>query len=224
MKPKAVILLSGGLDSATTLYFAKPKYDCYCLIFDYGQRHKREITSAQKIAKLAKSEYLVLNISLPWSKSVLTKNSLNLPVRGVKEIFNSKTIPATYVPARNTIFLAYAASVAESIGVNRIFIGANAIDYSGYPDCRPGYLTAIERALKLGTTNKKLRIIAPLIKKTKAEIIKLAVKLGVPLKYTWSCYAGGKTPCGVCDSCKLRQKGFAAAGIDDPIMNYKDLC
>lgn len=207
---KAVILFSGGLDSSVTLYYAKSKgYKCYCLIFNYGQRHKKEIKSAVKIAKLLKCEYKVVKIKLPWSKSALTDKKMSVPVNR-KNI--PEDIPTTYVPARNTIFLSFAASYAESIEADAIFIGANVLDYSGYPDCRPDFYKAYKKVMDLGTkcgvTGKKIKLITPLINKTKAEIISLGVKLKVPLDLTWSCYKGGKKPCGVCDSCLLRAKGF----------------
>jgi len=207
---KAVILLSGGLDSTTTLYYAKAKgFKCFCLLFDYGQRHKKELKAAVKLAKMNKCIYIVVKIALPWSKSALTDRKVKVPVEN-KQI--GKDIPVTYVPARNTIFLGFAASYAESIGAKKIFIGANALDYSGYPDCRPNYIKAYEKAVNLGTksgvSGNKLKIETPLINLTKAEIIKLGIKLKVPYELTWSCYNGGKKPCGVCDSCLLREKGF----------------
>ncbi len=204
-KTKAAILLSGGLDSTTTLYYALNKgYKCHALIFDYGQRHKKEMRYAVGTAKRVKVPYQIIKIKLPWRGSVL------LGLKGQVPRFkkNRKKIPSTYVPARNTIFLSFALSYAEAIGAKHIFIGANAIDYSGYPDCRPEFISAFQKIVKLGTRNQKIEIKAPLIKKTKAQIIKLARKLKVPLELTWSCYKGGRKPCGVCDSCKLREKGF----------------
>jgi len=217
---RAVILFSGGLDSSTTLYYAKVKgFKCYCILFDYGQRHKKELKAAIKLAKLTKSEYRIVKIKLPWSKSALTDKSVKVPKNRKTEKM-SKKIPVTYVPARNTIFLSFAASYAESIGASRIFIGANALDYSGYPDCRPNYIKAYEKMINLGTKGgvegRKIKIETPLIRMTKAEIIKLGTKLKVPYGMTWSCYSGGKYPCGMCDSCKLRQMGFKKAGL-----NYK---
>ncbi|MEI6845472.1 MAG: 7-cyano-7-deazaguanine synthase QueC [Candidatus Firestonebacteria bacterium] len=207
---KAIILLSGGLDSATTLYYAKKKgYKCFCLLFDYGQRHKKELKAAFKLAKINKCGYTLIKIALPWSKSALTDRRIKVPVKN-KHI--GSEIPVTYVPARNTIFLSFAVSYAEALGAKRIFIGANALDYSGYPDCRPKYIKAFEKAANLGTksgaSGVKVKIETPLISLTKAEIIKLGRKLKVPYGLTWSCYKGGKTPCGVCDSCLLREKGF----------------
>jgi len=216
-KKKAVVLLSGGLDSTVTLYFARKKgYKCFCLIFDYGQRHKKEIKSALKISKKLKCPYQIIKIKLPWSKSALTDRKILLPIdRNIKEM--KKEIPPTYVPARNTIFLSFAVSYAESINADVIFIGANAIDYSGYPDCRPNFYKAFQKVVKLGTKKgvegKKIKIIAPLIKKSKADIVKLGKKLKVPFNLTWSCYKGGKKPCGKCDSCLLRTKGFLEANI-----------
>ena len=219
---KAVVLLSGGLDSATTLFIAKAKgYRVSCLIFDYGQRHKRELNSAVKIARLARCKYHILKISLPWKGSALLDNKIKLPVhkKGKFSVVKNR-IPSTYVPARNTIFISFAVSFAEATGADSIFIGANIIDFSGYPDCRPRYYKIfnelIKRATKKGAEGERIKIHTPLIKYTKAEIIKKAKKLKVPLKYTWSCYKGGRIPCGVCDSCKLREKGFASLNMEDP--------
>lgn len=202
---KAVILLSGGLDSTTTLYYAKSKgYKCYALIFDYGQRHKRELRSAVAVAKRAKVPYQILKIKLPWKGSALLDKKIKVPVRN-----KIKGIPSTYVPARNTIFLSFAVSYAEAIGAGVIFIGANAIDFSGYPDCRPDFYKAFQKVIQKGTKKKKIKVLTPLIRMTKAQIIKLGMKLKAPLDITWSCYKGGKKPCGICDSCKLREKGFS---------------
>ncbi len=208
---KAVVLLSGGLDSTTTLYYALDKgYKCEALIFDYGQRHKRELKSAVSVAKMARVPYQILKISLPWKGSSLLDSRYSLPVtRSLKAI--GRGIPSTYVPARNTIFLSFALSFAEASGAQAIFIGANSIDFSGYPDCRPAFYRAFERVIEQGTKARKIKIITPLINLTKEQIVKLGRELGAPLEKTWSCYAGGKEPCGVCDSCVLRAKGFAAA-------------
>ena len=201
---KAVVLLSGGLDSTTTLYYAKSMgYACQALIFDYGQRHRRELRSAVAVAKRVKAPFQVIKIKLPWMGSSLLDKRMKVPVGG-----NFKGIPSTYVPARNTIFLSFALSYAEAIGAKAIFIGANAIDFSGYPDCRPQFYRAFQKVIEQGTKAKKIKIITPLINMTKAEIVRLGVKLGAPLELTWSCYAGGLKPCGVCDSCRIRQKGF----------------
>ena len=219
---KAVVLLSGGLDSATTLYIAKAKgYEVSCLIFDYGQRHARELNSAVKIARFARCKYHILKISLPWKGSALLDDKIKIPIhkKGKFSVVTNR-IPPTYVPARNTIFISFAISFAEATGADSIFIGANAVDFSGYPDCRPRYYKIfnklIMRATKKGIEGERIKIHTPLIKYTKAEIIKKAKKLRVPLKHTWSCYKGGKAPCGVCDSCKLREKGFASLNMEDP--------
>jgi len=208
---KAVILLSGGIDSTTTLYYAKSKgYKCHALIFDYGQRHKRELQSAIKVAKQASVTYYILRITLPWKGSSLLDKKMKVPERK-----SLKGIPSTYVPGRNIIFLSFALSYAESIGAKAIFIGANAIDFSGYPDCRPAFYQAFQKVVKTGTKNQKIKVLTPLIDMTKAQIIALGLKLKAPLKSTWSCYKGGKKPCGVCDSCKLRRRGFAQLGLHD---------
>lgn len=200
MSKKAIVLLSGGLDSATTLYYALGKgFDCRALIFDYGQRHKKEIKSAVAVAKRAKVPYQILKIALPWKGSSLLDKKMQVPVRQ-----SFKGIPSTYVPARNTIFLSFALSFAEAAGAEAIFIGANAIDFSGYPDCRPDFYAAFQKVIEKGTKAKKIKVITPLINLTKKEIVKLGRKLGAPLDLTWSCYQGGKEPCGVCDSCRIR--------------------
>jgi 7-cyano-7-deazaguanine synthase len=213
---KAVVLLSGGLDSSTVLYYAKQKgYFCSCLIFDYGQRHKKEIKSAVKIARSAGCPYRILRIKLPWKVgSSLLNKKLAIPLNPKPSTLNS--LPSTYVPGRNTIFISFALSFAEAINAGTLFIGANAVDYSGYPDCRPGYYRAWNKVLtELGTG---VKIETPLIKKTKSEIAKMGMKLGVPLALTWSCYKGGRRPCGVCDSCRFRAKGFFDANLSDPVV------
>lgn len=221
MKRKAVILLSGGLDSAVTLFYALKKgYNCYCLAFDYGQKHKRELLAARRLAKTAGAEFRVVKLDLPWKGSSLVDKKVPLPVnRSIKEI-GRFGIPSTYVPARNTIFLSMAASYAEAIKAYAIFIGAHVEDSSGYPDCREGYLKTFGRVIGLGTKRgleKKLKLFFPLINMNKARIIKLGYSLGVPFQFTWSCYEGGKTPCMKCDSCILRYKGFREAGHTDPL-------
>ncbi|MFH0791244.1 MAG: 7-cyano-7-deazaguanine synthase QueC [Candidatus Omnitrophota bacterium] len=219
MNKTAVILLSGGLDSAVTLYLAKDRgFNCFCLIFDYRQRHKREIESAKKIAKAARCPWQILKINLPWKGSSLLDNKEKLPVtRDPLPV----TIPSTYVPARNIIFLSFALSCAETIAARAIFIGAHTEDYSGYPDCRKefyqAFIKTVEEGTKTGVQGKPVRIITPLLNKNKAEIIKLGKRLKVPFGLTWSCYNGGKLPCGKCDSCYFRAKGFAEAGIKDPL-------
>lgn len=203
---KAIILLSGGLDSTTTLYYALNKgYQCSALIFDYGQRHKREIRSAVAVARCVKVPYKILKISLPWKGGALLDKGVKVPrFQGIQ----AGKIPITYVPARNTIFLSFALSYAEATGAKRIFFGANAIDYSGYPDCRPEFISAFQNVIKKGTKAKNIKIQAPLLNLTKAQIVKLARKLKAPIDLTWSCYQGGKYPCGVCDACRLRELGF----------------
>jgi len=206
---KAVVLLSGGMDSTVTLFYAKKKgYKVYCLTFDYGQRHKKELFFAKKIARLSNSEQLVLNIKLPWKKSALLDKKISVPIN--RDLCSRKeNIPPTYVSARNTIFIAFSLSFAESIGAKTIFIGANARDFSGYPDCRPGYFKKFNELLKKATKVKGIRIETPLLYKRKKEIVDIGRKLGVPFELTWSCYKGGKKPCRVCDACRLREKGFS---------------
>ncbi|MFA5117483.1 MAG: 7-cyano-7-deazaguanine synthase QueC [Candidatus Omnitrophota bacterium] len=214
---RAVVLLSGGLDSATTLYYAKRNgFEPYCLVFDYGQRHKREVAAARQIARALKAPLETVTISLPWKGSSLLDKSKAIPSSAV-----TGTIPDTYVPARNIIFLSFALSYAEVIRAEAVFIGAHAQDYSGYPDCRPEFYRAFDAVIKTGTKagveGNKINIITPLINKTKSEIVKLGFSLGVPFGRTWSCYHGGKRPCGKCDSCYYRAKGFAEAGLEDPL-------
>jgi len=203
--PKAIVLLSGGLDSTTVLYYALSKgYECHALIFDYGQRHKKEVRHAVAVAKRVSVAYNVMRIALPWKGSSLLNKKDKIPANR-----KMKGIPSTYVPARNSIFLSFALSYAEAIGAKAIFIGANAIDFSGYPDCRPNFYKAFQNMVHHGTRDKNIKIYTPLINMTKTEIVRLGHKLGAPLYKTWSCYAGGKEPCGVCDSCRLRDKGFS---------------
>ncbi len=217
MRRKAVVLLSGGLDSTTVLYYAKTKgYDCRCLIFDYGQRHRREIESAKKAAKACGVVYEIIKINLPWKGSALLDANIPLPKCRRR---TEKGIPTTYVPARNTIFLSFAVSYAEAIGARAVFIGANSIDFSGYPDCRPEYYRVFNELIARGTkAGADIKIFTPFIKKTKAQIIKMGAKLKVPYEYTWSCYSGGRRPCLECDSCILRAKGFREAGSNDPLL------
>lgn len=217
---KAVVLLSGGLDSSTVLAMALDKgYEVYALSFDYGQRHSKELESAKKIAKYYNVPHKILKIDLRQIGGSALTDDIEIPSRNVEDI--EKEIPITYVPARNTILLSYALAYAEVIDADAIFYGANAIDYSGYPDCRPEYVEAFEKCANLGTKRgiegKSIKIIAPIIHMTKAEIIKKGMELGVPYELTWSCYRGGKKACGRCDSCLLRLKGFIEAGYEDPI-------
>jgi len=202
---KAIVLLSGGLDSTTTLYYAiDKKYECHALIIDYGQRHRREMQSAIAVARHAKLPFKTLRINFPWKGSSLLDRKMKIPA-GRK--FTG--IPSTYVPARNIIFLSFALSYAEAIGAVAIFIGANAIDFSGYPDCRPEFYQAFQKVIETGTKKRRIKVQTPLLNLTKAQIIKLGTKLGAPLELTWSCYAGGEKPCGICDACRLRDAGFS---------------
>lgn len=224
---KAVVLISGGLDSAVTLAKAKEEgYEVYPLSFDYGQRHDKELESAKEIAKwYSAKEHKILKIDLVQiGGSALTDKNIPVPEkRKVEEM--GKDIPITYVPARNTVLLAFAIGYAEVVNAEAVFIGANALDYSGYPDCRPEYFEAIQKVAELGTRKgvegKPIQIKAPLIKMTKAEIVKEGARLNVPFHLTWSCYKGGEKACGKCDSCILRLKGFKEAGLEDPI-EYED--
>jgi len=219
---KAVVLLSGGLDSATTLYWALDRgYKAFCLIFDYDQRHKREIEQAKKISRKANCKYKVVKIELPWKGSSLLDRKVPIPEnRGFSEM--AKGIPSTYVPARNTIFLSMALSFAEAIGAEEIFIGAHQFDSSGYPDCRPEFYKAFGEVIKMGTKaghdKRDISIKQPLINRTKTQIVKIGSRLNDPFELTWSCYRGGKYPCGRCDSCRLRAKGFKEAGLSDPLL------
>lgn len=226
MNKKAVVLLSGGLDSAVTLYMARKKgHDCLCLIFDYGQRHKKEIEQAKRIAEASGSDFEVIRLPFRWKGSSLVDRRVKMPLGRTKGQIKKGGIPSTYVPCRNTVFLSIAASLAESIGAGSVFIGAHYEDSSGYPDCTKEYLEAFARALELGTKAGKegsLKLEFPLIKKTKAEIIKTGASLGVPFALTWSCYSGGSKPCKKCDSCVLRSDGFKEAGIVDPLIGYDE--
>ena len=222
MNQKAVILLSGGLDSATALYVAlrQDKKIPICLSLHYGQLHERELAGAKKIATALQLEHWIVPLALPWGGSALTDSEIALP-KGRPEAVISKEIPATYVPARNSIFLSLAASLAETKGAGAIYFGANALDYSGYPDCRPEFIEAFENMIlcgtKAGVEGRSLQVVAPLLRLSKSEIIKLGTELGVPFEWTWSCYEGKEIPCGECDSCLLRAKGFREAGIEDPL-------
>ncbi len=217
---KAVVLLSGGLDSTTTLAIAKSQgFECYALSFDYGQKQKSELDSATKIAKnFGTVEHKIMNISLSdFGGSALTDDSIAIP-----KFKQSDEIPITYVPARNTIFLSFAMAWAEVLNCQNIFIGVNALDYSGYPDCRQTYITAFETmanlATKQGIEGKKLSIITPLINLNKAQIIKKGLTLGIDYSLTTTCYQANEKgeACGVCDACEYRKIGFKTAGISDP--------
>lgn len=221
---KAVVLLSGGLDSTTALYLAKDQgFEVYSVCFDYGQRHKKEFLYAENIARKAgvKQHILIKTNMNTWGGSALTDPNMDIPEGDEKR----ENIPVTYVPARNMIFLSYAASYAESIGAQDIFIGVSQVDYSGYVDCRQEFILAMENAINMGTVcaveqGKKIKINAPFMYMTKSEEIKLGMKLGVDYKETWTCYKGEELPCGECDSCLLRKKAFKDAGLEDPL-TYK---
>lgn len=218
---RAVVLLSGGLDSTTCLSVAvREGYDVYPLSFDYGQRHKKELTSARQIAKYFKIKELKIVKIGNVGGSALTDMDIDVP-----EYKGLPNIPVTYVPARNIIFLSYAVGYAETVGAEAIYIGVNAVDYSGYPDCRPEFIEAFEKVVKVGTKSgvngKAVKIVTPLINLSKAEIVKLACENNAPLHLTTSCYKGGEKACGVCDSCVLRIKGFEEAGIVDTIEYMK---
>ena len=220
-KSKAVILVSGGLDSATVLAVAKKEgFECYAMSFAYGQRHLIELAAAKSICKANDvADHVVVEIDLTkWGGSALTSESLEVP----DHIPVRDRIPITYVPARNTIFLAFATGWAEVLGAKDIFIGVNSVDYSGYPDCRPEFIRAFAECARLGTKAAdegwEFKIRAPLQYLVKSEIIKLGSRLGVDYSLTHSCYnpvADGKA-CGKCDSCEIRRKGFAEAGFPDP--------
>ena len=218
---KAVILLSGGLDSAVTMYIAREEgYECHALMFDYGQRHRRELLFAKRLARKCGAHLKLVALDLPWKGSSLLDKKARLPSSRSATKIKAAGIPSTYVPARNTIFLSIAASYAEAIGASVIFIGAHTDDSSGYPDCGRDYLKAFDKVLRIGTKRgmeKKLRLEFPLVRKDKSGIIRLASSLGVPLQHTWSCYEGRERPCGKCDSCVLRAKGFKEAGMKDPL-------
>ncbi|MEM7727198.1 MAG: 7-cyano-7-deazaguanine synthase QueC [Cyanobacteria bacterium P01_A01_bin.45] len=220
---KAVVLLSGGLDSSTTLYQALSEgFECYSVAFDYQQRHHKELKSASLIAQKAGiTQHRTVKFDLrQWGGSALTDESLELPSDRSLELM-SENIPITYVPARNTIFLSFALAYAETINADFIYIGVNALDYSGYPDCRPEYIQAMQEVFRLGTkqgvSGKPVTIKTPLIDLKKTEIIQLGNRLGVPWELTWSCYAGEEKACGVCDSCRLRLAAFTELGLEDPI-------
>ncbi|MHB9100593.1 MAG: 7-cyano-7-deazaguanine synthase QueC [Sulfuricella sp.] len=216
---KAVVLLSGGLDSATTLAIARSEgYACYALSLDYGQRHGAELDAAQRVAAaLLAHEHRTIKLDLTvFGGSALTDARIAVPTRP------SAGIPITYVPARNTIMLSLALAWAEVLGSSDIFIGANAVDYSGYPDCRPEYLEAFEKMANLATKSaiegRTMHIRAPIVHLTKAEIILRGIELGVDYSLTVSCYQADAdgSACGLCDSCRLRRQGFSSAGVADP--------
>lgn len=206
-------MLSGGIDSATALYIArKMGYAPSALIFDYGQRHKKEIKFAKRLAKRVKCKYKVLKVPFSRKGSSLVDSRKRIPIRRTVG-----SIPSTYVPGRNIIFLSIAVSHAESLGARAVFIGAHTQDYSGYPDCRKEFFDIFRKLIRTGTKGgKRISILTPLVNMGKKEIIKKGLKLGVPYELTWSCYEGGGAPCGVCDSCYFRKEAFKELGIKDP--------
>jgi len=230
MVKKAVCLISGGLDSCVTSFIAKEQgYEIYALSFNYGQLHKKELDCSNKIAQAVGVENrIILDVDFQkfGKSSLLNTSSDSIQDHNLKDI--AREIPSTYVPARNTVFLSMALAYAESTDADAIFIGVNAVDYSGYPDCRPEYIQAYQKmadlATKKGIEGRPIKIEAPLLQLTKSEIIKTGLKLNAPLVDTWSCYRGGELACGRCDSCVLRLKGFKDAGVEDPIQyeHYPD--
>lgn len=221
---KSVVLLSGGLDSSTVAAIAKAAGDeVYALSFDYGQRHSKEKDCAKRVGEaLGVKEHIVISFDLSkWGGSALTDQNIDVPTsRSLREMTDK--IPVTYVPARNMIFQAFAASYAEKVGAERIYVGMNCIDYSGYVDCRPEAIKAMNQAVRMNTVccvNKvhDIEIIAPLLYMNKAAIVKKGKELGLDYGLTWSCYNGGEKACGKCDSCILRLNGFKEAGHVDPI-------
>jgi 7-cyano-7-deazaguanine synthase len=221
---KAVILVSGGLDSATVLAIAREQgFETYALSFDYGQRHRSELIASANVAKaIGAREHRVLKLDLTgWGGSALTDANIAVPTSSVPTM-PTTGIPVTYVPARNTIFLSLALAWAETLGATDIFAGMNAVDYSGYPDCRPEYIAAFQTmarlATKSGVEGGAITIHTPIIKMTKADIVREGTRLGVDYAMTVSCYQADASglACGVCDSCRLRREGFAAARVVDP--------
>jgi len=223
---KAVVLFSGGLDSTTALCWAMDQgYDCAAVSFDYGQRHRKENLCARRIAAALGVKLYEIKLDFPWlGVSSLVDDKKGLPELRLSKIGRGGEIPSTYVPGRNLVFASIGVSLADSIGAAAVVMGPNVIDYSGYPDCRPEFYRALEKAVVAGTrqgaSGKKIKLLTPLIRLSKKEIIELAVRLAAPLRHSWSCYAGGAAPCGRCDSCKLRAKGFKDAGMKDPARGF----
>ena len=216
--PTAIALLSGGLDSATAAALAQEAGQRVIgLSFDYGQRHRRELEAAATVAAaLGLAEHHTIQVNLAaWGGSALTDPAIAVPSTGVQE----GVIPSTYVPGRNTVFIAIGLSQAEARSAERLVLGVNAVDYSGYPDCRPDYLAAFQQladlASKAGREGHGTRLWAPLVQWSKTQIVREALRLGVPVQDTWSCYSGGEQPCGVCDSCRIRDAALIEAGRPD---------
>jgi len=223
MSGRAVVLLSGGLDSCVTLAIAKQENEeVFAITFDYGQRHEREVESAKKLAEhYGVKKHLILRIPLgEVAESALTREEEPVPERGSVEEMTI-TIPSTYVPGRNIVLLSYALSWAESAHADSIYIGAHTQDYSGYPDCRPEFLKAFQNMANLGTRRgsegRQIELKYPIVNMTKAQIVTKGNELGVPFELTWSCYRGGEKACGRCDSCQFRLKGFEEVGLKDPL-------
>lgn len=241
MKRLGVLLLSGGLDSTTVAALARrQEYELSAITVHYGQTHSRELEAARRVAEALRLEHRLVDISffkqLAWYSALTQPERLGLPLDRAPEGM-AQDIPASYVPLRNTFFLTMGAALLESRALQAVeaealapdeiqaslFIAANAIDYSGYPDCRPEYFQAVAETLRLGSKlgtqyGVSIRLETPLIDKSKSEIVRLAVEVGAPLEHTWSCYQAGERPCGRCDSCLLRARGFAEAGVDDPAL------
>jgi 7-cyano-7-deazaguanine synthase len=225
---KAVVILSGGLDSTTCMGMAKEAgYELYPLTFDYGQRHRIELTNARQVAEFYgvqdRHKVVQLGFLRDFGGSALTDDTISVPTADQGEASEQESeIPVTYVPGRNLLFLSIATSFAEVMGCEAIYIGVNALDYSGYPDCRPEFIGKVEEvialATKVGVEGKGISVETPLISLTKADIIREGSRLGVPYELTTSCYNGKAEACGDCDSCRLRLKGFADAGLRDPIV------
>ncbi|WP_413467302.1 7-cyano-7-deazaguanine synthase QueC [Pleurocapsa sp. FMAR1] len=226
MMKKAVVLLSGGLDSATTAAIAiEQGYQLIALSFRYGQKHHKEIESAKKIAiALNIQKHFIIDVNLSqWGGSSLTDDSMTIPQAGLQ----ADVIPSTYVPGRNTVFIAIALSLAEAQNAQAIYLGINAVDYSGYPDCRPEYLQSYQHlanlSSKAGIEGHAPQLVAPLVEDSKTDIVRRALNLNVPIADTWSCYQGGDTPCGLCDSCRIRDRALIEVGRSDLVtqaLNY----
>jgi 7-cyano-7-deazaguanine synthase len=224
---RSLVVLSGGLDSTVCMAVAEPPITA--LTFDYGQRHRNEIDHAAGVAGYYRADHLVVRLDLTgWGGSALTDARIDVPVSGEDldsgsgEDSGEAAIPVTYVPARNLIFLSVAMGVAEARNLDAVYLGVNALDYSGYPDCRPEFVESFGRtaalALKRGVEGNPVQIETPLIALSKADIVRLGIQYHAPLHLTWSCYRGGLRPCRECDACRLRAKGFAEAGIPDPAL------
>ncbi len=221
MMGRAVVLLSGGLDSTTTLAQAiADGNEVTALSFRYGQRHSKELDAASNVAKFFNVKHVIVDIDLSMFRSALTREDIDVP-ENRDESKMGTDIPVTYVPARNIIMMSVAAGLCESVDADKIYIGANSVDYSGYPDCRPEFFVQFEKMINVGTKagveGHPIRIMTPIQNASKADIVRLGKKLGAPLHLTWSCYEGGEKACGKCDSCKLRLKGFEEAGYKDEI-------